>query len=58
MRPVLLPVPFALPPFDMRLYWHRQLDTDLRSRWLRAQPTAVAAEFGLGRPDAGRSKRA
>jgi DNA-binding transcriptional LysR family regulator len=53
MRLVLLPVPFALPPFDMRLYWHRQLDTDLRSQWLRAQLTAVAAELGLGRPGAG-----
>jgi DNA-binding transcriptional LysR family regulator len=53
MRLVLLPVPFALPPFDMRLYWHRQLDTDLRSQWLRAQLTAVAAGLGLGRPGAG-----
>jgi DNA-binding transcriptional LysR family regulator len=53
MRLVLLPVPFALPPFDMRLYWHRQLDTDLRSQWLRAQLTAVAAELGLGRPGGG-----
>jgi len=50
MRLALLPVPFALPPFDMRLYWHRQLDTDLRSQWLRAQLAAVAAELGLAGP--------
>jgi DNA-binding transcriptional LysR family regulator len=51
MRLVLLPLPFRLPPFDMRLYWHRQLDTDLRSQWLRAQLTAVAAglEGGVGK---------
>ena len=47
MRLVLLPVPFRLPPFDMRMYWHRQVDTDLRSRWLRAQLAAVAAAFDL-----------
>jgi DNA-binding transcriptional LysR family regulator len=50
MRLVLLPVPFRLPPFDMRLYWHRQLDTDLRSQWLRAQLAAVAAGLGGRRP--------
>jgi DNA-binding transcriptional LysR family regulator len=50
MRLVLLPLPFHLPPFDMRMYWHRQVDTDLRSRWLRAQLTAVASAFDLRRP--------
>lgn len=50
LRLVRLPVPFALPPFDMRLCWHRQLDTGLRSQWLRAQLTAAVAELGLGRP--------
>lgn len=54
MRLALLPLPFRLPPFDMRLYWHRQTDTDRRNQWLRAQLAAVAAELDLG---AGRSPR-
>ena len=49
MRLVLLPVPFQLPPFDMRMYWHRQFDTDLRSQWLRTQLTAVASGFAVAR---------
>jgi DNA-binding transcriptional LysR family regulator len=50
LRLVLLPVPYRLPPFDMRLYWHRQVDTELRSQWLRAQLAAVASELGASRP--------
>jgi DNA-binding transcriptional LysR family regulator len=50
MRLVLLPLPFELPPFDMRMYWHRQVDTDLRSRWLRSELEAVAGGLDLGRP--------
>lgn len=56
MRLVLLPVPFQLPPFDMRIYWHRQVDTDLRSQWLRSQLETVASELGVG--GAGRARRA
>jgi DNA-binding transcriptional LysR family regulator len=50
MRLSLLPVPFQLPPFDMRIYWHRQVDADLRNRWLRNQLALVAAGLDLGRP--------
>ena len=50
MRLSLLPVPFQLPPFDMRIYWHRQVDTDLRNQWLRSQLELVAAGLDLGRP--------
>ncbi|HMG24360.1 MAG TPA: LysR family transcriptional regulator [Kofleriaceae bacterium] len=50
MHLVLLPVPFPLPPFDMRVYWHRQVDTDLRSRWLRSHLTSLGSELGAGRP--------
>lgn len=46
MRLALLPLPFRLPPFEMRMYWHRQLDGDPRSQWLRAQVERVAAELG------------
>lgn len=43
---VLLPAPFALPPFEIRVYWHRQVDGDLRNRWLRSQLERVAARLG------------
>ncbi len=46
MRLALLPLPFRLPPFEMRMYWHRQLDGDRRSQWIRAQVERVAAELG------------
>jgi DNA-binding transcriptional LysR family regulator len=45
----VLPVPFELPLFDLRLYWHRQVDTDLRSQWLRRQLAAVVASDVTGR---------
>lgn len=48
LRLVLLPLPFQLPPFDMRVYWHRQFDTDLRSQWLRGQLAAVASGLASG----------
>ena len=28
-------VPFELPPLERHLYWHRQVETDPRSQWLR-----------------------
>jgi hypothetical protein len=34
----------------MRVYWHRQVDTDLRSRWLRSHLTSLGSELGAGRP--------
>lgn len=45
MRLALLPLPFRLPPFEVRMYWHRQLDGDPRNQWLRAQVERVTAEL-------------
>ncbi|MCP3142882.1 LysR family transcriptional regulator [Pyxidicoccus xibeiensis] len=33
----LLPMPLALPPLELHLYWHRQVDSEPRSRWLRSE---------------------
>ncbi|RKG99336.1 LysR family transcriptional regulator [Corallococcus sp. CA047B] len=40
----LLAVPLALPPVDLHLYWHRQVDEDPKSRWLRAELLALSGE--------------
>ncbi|RKG97874.1 LysR family transcriptional regulator [Corallococcus sp. CA053C] len=40
----LLPMPLALPPVDLHLYWHRQVDEDPKSRWLRAELLALTGE--------------
>jgi DNA-binding transcriptional LysR family regulator len=34
---VVRPLPFDLPPVARHLYWHRQVDTDPRSQWLRGE---------------------
>jgi len=34
---VVRPLPFDLPPVVRHLYWHRQVDTDPRSQWLRGE---------------------
>jgi DNA-binding transcriptional LysR family regulator len=41
----LLPVPLALPPIELHLYWHRQTDLDPRGRWLREQLLSLTAEL-------------
>lgn len=41
----LLPVPVALPPVELHVYWHRQADDEPRSQWLRKELVA-AAEAG------------
>ncbi|MFP2925111.1 LysR family transcriptional regulator [Pyxidicoccus sp. 3LG] len=33
----LLPMPLSLPPLELHLYWHRQVDSEPRSRWLRSE---------------------
>jgi DNA-binding transcriptional LysR family regulator len=43
---VLLPVPFALPPVELRLYWHRQAEDDPRSRWIRTLILSAGAQAG------------
>ncbi|WNG37327.1 LysR family transcriptional regulator [Archangium violaceum] len=41
----LLPVPVELPPVDLHLYWHRQVDGDPRSQWLRTELLALAGRL-------------
>ena len=36
------PMPLALPPLEIHLYWHRQTDLEPRGRWLREQLLATA----------------
>ena len=38
----LLPMPLALPPLEIHLYWHRQAELDPRGRWLREQVLAAS----------------
>ncbi|MCY1077909.1 LysR substrate-binding domain-containing protein [Archangium lansingense] len=33
----LLPMPVELPPVELHLYWHRQVDGEPRSQWLRTE---------------------
>ena len=33
----VLPFPTELPPFDVYLYWHANVDNDPANRWLREQ---------------------
>lgn len=43
----ILPFPAALPPFDMYLYWHANVDLDPANRWLREQVDAVVAAAAI-----------
>ena len=31
----ILPVPFAVPAYDVKLHWHERLHNDEGHRWLR-----------------------
>ena len=33
----ILPFPLEMPPFDVYLYWHANVDGDPANRWLREQ---------------------
>lgn len=33
----ILPFPTEMPPFDVYLYWHANVDNDPANRWLREQ---------------------
>lgn len=44
----LLPMPLALPPLELHLYWHRQSDSEPRNRWLRQELLALARALGAG----------
>lgn len=41
----LLPTPFALPKFGLRLVWHPRLDNDPAQRWLRATLLSVCKRW-------------
>ncbi|MFY0567849.1 LysR family transcriptional regulator [Archangium lansingense] len=38
----LLPMPVALPPVELHLYWHRQVDGEPRNQWLRTELLALS----------------
>ncbi|WP_163998155.1 LysR family transcriptional regulator [Pyxidicoccus caerfyrddinensis] len=42
----ILPMPLALPPLELHLYWHRQSDSEPRNKWLRSELLALAGELG------------
>jgi DNA-binding transcriptional LysR family regulator len=50
----LLPMPLALPPVEMHVYWHRQAEADPRSLWLRTQLLSLGGTLHGGEPTAGR----
>ncbi|MET0401625.1 MAG: LysR family transcriptional regulator [Cystobacter sp.] len=54
------PMPLALPPIEVHLYWHRQTDLDPRGRWLREQVHALVRERvgGDGQTSRARPRRA
>jgi DNA-binding transcriptional LysR family regulator len=37
LRNQILPFPLEIPPFDVFLYWHANVDNDPANRWLREQ---------------------
>ncbi len=41
----LLPMPVALPPVELHLFWHRQVDDEPRSRWLRTELLSLSKEL-------------
>jgi DNA-binding transcriptional LysR family regulator len=41
-------IPFELPPVDVELRWHRRVDEDRASRWLRQQVTDAVAPLTGG----------
>jgi DNA-binding transcriptional LysR family regulator len=41
----ILPMPLALPPLELHLYWHRQSDSEPRNRWLRSELLSLAGEL-------------
>jgi DNA-binding transcriptional LysR family regulator len=40
----LLPLPIAMPAWDVYLYWHADMEHDPANRWLREQVTAAVAD--------------
>jgi DNA-binding transcriptional LysR family regulator len=46
---VHVPLPFAMPPVQVSLIWHRQQDGNRGLHWLRQQIVATVAELAPGR---------
>ncbi|MFP2905712.1 LysR family transcriptional regulator [Pyxidicoccus sp. 3LFB2] len=44
----LMPMPLALPPLELHVYWHRQSDSEPRNRWLRTELLALAGDLVKG----------
>jgi DNA-binding transcriptional LysR family regulator len=44
---IVRPLPFELPPMARHVFWHRQVDADPRSRWLRAEVLSDALRARL-----------
>ena len=43
---VVKPMPVELPPLDVHIYWHRNVDKDPANLWLRDKVTsAVETEY-------------
>lgn len=48
----LFKLPLALPPMDVHLYWHRQVDAEPASRWLRDELREVVQRRARRRANA------
>jgi DNA-binding transcriptional LysR family regulator len=44
----LMPMPLALPPLELHVYWHRQSDSEPRNRWLRTELLALSGALSTG----------
>jgi DNA-binding transcriptional LysR family regulator len=47
----IMPLPFALPPLEWHVYWHRSADLDPANRWLRETLTDCLAEVMVSNVD-------
>jgi DNA-binding transcriptional LysR family regulator len=45
----VLKLPLVLPPMEMHIYWHRQVDAEPASRWLRDEMRALLKSQGRRR---------
>lgn len=44
----IVPAPLALPSFEISLFWHERVHTDLPNTWLRQQVIVATQEFRRG----------
>ncbi|WNG58258.1 LysR family transcriptional regulator [Archangium gephyra] len=53
----LLPMPVELPPVELHLYWHRQVDDEPRGQWLRTELLTLTEELrGEVKPETARRR--